>query len=387
MAVQAGVPPDAVLLLGRQAQTARLQAMGLLQDLSGLMRQARRRFGALPRVTEQWHVVAGTWFAVPYYQRLVGHWVRAAALRGAGLDPGRDFFWQWDRMRDALGALAAPEQGYWPWGIGTAPTADTDAWCWNVINSFGGGLANQRGERVTLASRETVAAVEWLAETVRALTARQALPPPSAAWTDAEKNAAFRAGITGYTFSDRLLGGDTDTGVSPRPVGDGASPGVPRAGDAVRDLEAVYLRAPEGPVARVPATSGGAVWYVPRGAPAEMVERLLEALLEPRAQQAIWAPGGAFALPAYEAGWQDPSLQGLPGGANARRFREELRSGAATADGNAGPPAPAAQATADLRLAAGMLRAALAGRSARDAVAGAAQQAEQLFRDFGLPRA
>src|SRR5919108_2237937 len=37
--VQAGVPPDALLLAGRQAQTVRFQAMGLVQDVSGLMRR------------------------------------------------------------------------------------------------------------------------------------------------------------------------------------------------------------------------------------------------------------------------------------------------------------------------------------------------------------
>ncbi len=133
VAVQAGTPPDGVLLLGRQAQTMRLQGMGLVQEVSALMRAARARHGAAPEAAERVHVLAGSWFAVPFYQRLVGHFVQPEAFAEAGLDPEREGA-SLIGIREALRRVARPAEGAWGWGIGPADTADVDAWCWSVIH-------------------------------------------------------------------------------------------------------------------------------------------------------------------------------------------------------------------------------------------------------------
>jgi hypothetical protein len=158
--VQAGLPPDAVLLLGREAQVARFHAQGLLQDVSGLLRQTLPRLDGAPAVAVALHVVAGLWLAVPWYQRLVGHWARPP-LAGGG--PGADGVVEYDTPRRV--ASEAPPAPWW-WGIGGADTPDVDAWCWGVIHAWGGGLADLSGERVALDSPETRAALEWLAGVV-----------------------------------------------------------------------------------------------------------------------------------------------------------------------------------------------------------------------------
>ncbi|MGH2367232.1 MAG: hypothetical protein ACRDI2_03455, partial [Chloroflexota bacterium] len=361
------------------AQAARLDAMGLVQDVSGLMRRTVQRFGGVPSVTKPLYVVAGGWLAVPQYQRLVGHQIGEPVLRLAGIDPDGKI--DYPTLRRALSdiskttpdrrgvpVVASPR----PWGIGAAETPDVDAWCWGVIHAWGGGLADRHGERVALASPETVAALEWLAATLSERPWRDAVHPEAGSWTDAEKNAAFVSGATAYTFTEQAL----------VPT-ESRSPGT---GEGDSRADAVYLRTPAGPVERPRAIGGGAAWFLPRGAPPEPVERLLEALLEPTIQRRLWQAGGGFALPAYLAGWDDPVLASLPDFRNAQRFRNELTNGGfLSATGNSGPETAASQAIGDAGLGIGMLRAVLAGRPAREVVAEAQQQATQLFRDYGLP--
>jgi ABC-type glycerol-3-phosphate transport system substrate-binding protein len=369
VAVQAGVPPDALLFCGRQAQTARLHAMELVQDVSGLLRTTRQRYGRVAPVTEVWHVVAGNWFAVPYYQRLVGHWVRPEALRDSGIDPGA-VGTRFERLAQALldapgvaeGAAGAPA---WSWGIGPADTVDVDTWCWDVIHAFGGALADPKGERVQLASPETVAALEWIQQTFAALGAHGRVPPAASEWPDDRKNAAFLAGDTGYTFTERLL---------PRlPAADGRQ-------------SPAYLLAPAGPVNRPRVTGGGAAWYVPRGAPAPLIERLIERLLEIPAQQAVWRSGGGAALPAFEGTWDDAVARELASDPNVARFRQEMAGGGfASATGNAGPETASSQGVAEARLGAAMLRAVVSGRAPAVVMGEAQASAAAVFRDFGLP--
>jgi hypothetical protein len=228
IAVQAGVAPDGVLLIGRQAQTARLQEMGLLQDVSGLMRTAKARAGALPEAIERVHFLQGRWFAAPLYQRLTGHWVRGEVFTRAGLDPevATETF---DGLRAALARLGG-------WGMRPDDTPEADAWCWGVIHAWGGVLTDRAGERVTLVSAQTAAALDWM------VAAFGELP-------ESVGNAPY-----GYTEGS-------------------APPG------------ATLVTGPAGPAARPRMVGGGAVWLLPRGAPPDPPERLWEALLQPDAQR------------------------------------------------------------------------------------------------------
>jgi hypothetical protein len=374
VAVQAGTPPDALLLLGREAQVARLQSQGLLLDVSALMRRVGRRQGGPLAVSETLHVVAGSWFAVPWYQRLVGHWVREPVLRAGGLR--RDGEVTYAALRQALAGAGAAGASVAPWGIGGADTADTDAWCWGAIHAWGGGLAERKGERVNLDTPQTVGALEWLAET---LGGTRSIHPAAGGWADGEKNGAFGRGETAYTYSERAIaqgaGGDPA-----RPAGSSPLPSPP--------APAVYLRTLAGPVARPRAVGSGGVWLLPRGGAAEATERLLEALLDPALQRPLWAAGGGFALPAYLGGWDDSAIAGAPWAEPARRFRAELDldgDAFVSAAGNGGPETGAAQAIGALRFGAGMLRAVLAGRPAGDVVAETQRRAAELYRSFGLP--
>jgi hypothetical protein len=388
--VQAGLPPDALLLAGRQAQTARFVAMGLVQDLSGLMRQVWRRFRGAPPIAEQMHVVAGNWFAVPYYQRLVGHWVREAPFAAAGLDTA-GALGTWDALREALRRVAnvpdASHAGRRPrgWGIGAADTPDVDAWCWGAIHAWGGALADLKGEHVILASSATTAALEWLAAALADAPGNTS--PDGAGPTDAQKNAAFLSGAAAYTFTERVLAGAPGGGGT---VGPTASSTVGGAGVSPQPdmADVLYLPAPAGPVSRPRAIGGGAAWFLPRGAPPEPVERLIEAVLDPAAQRRLWQAGGGFVLPAYTVGWEDAAVAALPQARSAARFRDELTNGGfASATGNGGPETAASQAIGEARLAAGMLRAVAAGRPPADVAAEAERLAIQVFRDFGLPGA
>lgn len=358
--VQAGVAPDALLLLGRQGQAARFRAMGLVLDASEPMRGAVRRFGALPAVAEVVYVIGGNWLAVPYYQRLVGHWAREDALRSLGLDPEGAL--DYAALRPLLG------------GPGGGDTTDADAWCWGVIHAWGGGLADHDGGRVILSSPHTVAALRWLAETLAAPARGVGARPAGAGPAEAAGEEAFLSGTTAYTYNEW----GPVAGATASPAGGGAA--------------AVYLRTPAGPAARPRAVGGGAAWFLPRGARQDAVERFLDALREPARQRALWQAGAGFALPAHDGLWDEagPSgpLAAVPEGQvrrNVQRFRDELTNGGfVSATGNGGPETAASQAIGAARLGARMLRAVLRGRPAEAVVAEAHDLAVQLFRDYGL---
>ncbi|HEU5315557.1 MAG TPA: hypothetical protein VFX49_05565, partial [Chloroflexota bacterium] len=328
--VQAGLPPDGVLLLGRQAQTARLQGMGLLQDVSGLMRTAKARAGALPEAIERQHFLRGTWFAAPLYQRLTGHRVRADVFARAGLDP--------ETATATLGDLRASiDRLGMGWGVAPEDTADADAWCWGVIHAFGGALADRSGERVTLASPQTAAALEWLVAAFRALPGARGDAP--------------------YVYTE----------------------GSPPAG-------ASLVSGPAGPAQRPRAVGGGAVWVLPRGAPPDPVERLWEALLQPDVQRRLWGAGAGFALPVFEGQWSDPAVAALPDQESVRRYRALLAPGGFISHaGQAGDPTPAAQVVEAARLGVRMVRAALGGRPIAEVLAAALGDAEAIYREHAFP--
>jgi len=356
--VQAGLPPDGMLLFGRQAQTVRWQAMGVLQDVSALMRSARSRYGAAPEVAERVHRVAGNWFAVPLYQRLVGHWIYPGVDASSLLS-----------LRDSFAGAGGK------WGIGPADTEDVDGWCWNAIHAWGGTLAERSGERVTLASAETAAALAWLASTFSDPAWRDAVHPGVAEWSDAQKNHAFVAGETAYTYTERGL------------------PQMPPAGAGkVTPLLVPAPASPVGPVStggttvRPRAVGGGAAWLLPRGAKAEPVERLWEALLRPEVQRRLWAAGAGFALPAFESGWSDPAVGALPNQESVRPYREQLATGGFVSYvGQGGPETGASQAVRAARLAARMLGAVARGRSVSEVLADATADAVAVYREHGLP--
>ena len=362
--VQAGLPPDGMLLFGRQAQTVRWQALGFLQEVSALMRSARSRSGAAPEVAERMHMVAGNWFAAPLYQRLVGHWI----------SPGVDAS-SMPSLRDSLAGAPRTTGREGAWGIGPADTEDVDSWCWNAIHAWGGALADRSGERVTLASAETAAAIEWLAATFRDSPWREAVHPDAAQWSDAQKNDAFASGATAYTCTERALpqGQPAEAGKSPPLLAPApASPTGP-AGSG-------------GSTVRPRAVGGGAVWLLPRGASAESVERVWEALLRPETQRRLWAVGAGFALPAFEGGWSDPAVGMLPNQESVRRYREQLSTGGFVSYvGQGGPETGASQAVRAARLAARMLVAVVRGRTVSEVLADANADAVAVYKEHGLP--
>ena len=104
-------------------------------------------------------------------------------------------------MNDAALATSDPEGEYWGWGC--TPNQSGDGWGFlmMVINAFGGSYTDETGLVVTFDSPETLAAVEWIAETYSNEMYADMLPPGILSWTDISNNEAYLAGTVGYTHN------------------------------------------------------------------------------------------------------------------------------------------------------------------------------------------
>ena len=97
-----------------------------------------------------------------------------------------------------------PSKKVWGWGVTINKSGDGHGVIMAAIQTFGGRIVDETGQKVTFNSPETVAAVKWLAETYTAEKYKPMLPPGIESWTDPSNNEAFLAGkiaLTSNAFS------------------------------------------------------------------------------------------------------------------------------------------------------------------------------------------
>jgi multiple sugar transport system substrate-binding protein len=130
----------------------------------------------------------------------VGAWfARRDLLEAAGIDP--QSLDTWDKRRDAALAISDPDNEVWGWGLTINRSGDGHGLIMSVIHSFGGSITDDSGLNVIFNSPETVAAVEWLAETYTSDMYKPMLPPGIESWGDSNNNEAYLAGTVGFTLN------------------------------------------------------------------------------------------------------------------------------------------------------------------------------------------
>jgi len=196
-AVQAGNPPD---LAYHVLSIPQMYALDIVEDVSDVVEQVMALYGDVVPVNAEFNAkIDGKWWAVPYMST-VGAWFARRDLFEA-VDIDVQSLDTWDKRRDAALAVSDPDNNVWGWGLTVNRSGDGHGLIMSVIQSFGGSIVDESGLRVVFNSPETVAAVEWLAETYTSDKYKPMLPPGIESWTDTNNNEAYLAGTVALTLN------------------------------------------------------------------------------------------------------------------------------------------------------------------------------------------
>ncbi len=196
--VAAGNPPD--FLYQSNINNQNMAVLGIVQDVGDIVEEAQNRYGNLMTGinADTNSTYNDVWYAIPYIGNGPGLFMRGDKLEGTGM--AAEDLGTWDARRDACLAMSDPDNEFWGWGLTINQSGDGFGFIEGLVQSFGGHYTDESGTIVTYDSPETVAAVEWLAETYdRNGKYADMLPPGVESWGDISNNEAYLAGSIGYT--------------------------------------------------------------------------------------------------------------------------------------------------------------------------------------------
>ncbi len=299
-AVEAGNPPD----LGYHVLSIpQMYALNLVEDVTDVVETLINQYGAVvPRIAEANAKIDGRWWAVPFMCTTGAWFARRDVFEAAGIDVNT--LDTWDARREAALAVSDPDNNMWGWGLTINRSGDAHGFILSVIQGFGGSFTDETGLRVTFNSPETLAAVEWLAETYMSDRFRPMLPPGIESWTDTSNNEAYLAGTIALTINQPSVYAAAKANNNP-----------------VFENTAV-LHNPLTLDGRL-LEAGSSGWLtIFRGAPnVDAAKQLIVHLLNPATYVPMAQNGGGLFLPAYENLWTDEVLGTDP---NFAVFREIL---------------------------------------------------------------
>lgn len=297
-AVQAGNPPD----LGyHQLSIPQMWSLDIVEDVTDVVEELTSLYGIpVPRIAEFNAKHDGRWYGVPFMSYTGAWFARRDLLEAKGIDAAS--LRTWDDYRDAALAISDPANNVWGWGVTVNRSGDAHGFILSVIQAWGGSFTDESGLVVTFNSPETLAAVEWLAETYTSETYRSMLPPGIESWTDTSNNEAYLAGTIGFTTNQ------------PSVYGKAKADGNPVFENTV------VLHSPAALDGRI-LEAGGSGWLtIFKGSQnIDLTKELIYSLLDPTTYTPMVQQGGGLFLPAYENLWTEDALGTDP---NFQVFRD-----------------------------------------------------------------
>lgn len=294
-AVRAGNPPD--IAYTSNVSIAQMDLLGLLEDVTDVVDEAVSRYGnIMPGINAAKNgQFDGKWKAVPFIAGTTGYFFRGDKLKEKGIDPAN--LETFEKRREAALAISDPDGEFWGWGATPNQSGDGYGFLNSVILAFGGHYTDETGLIVQFDSPETLAAVEWLAETYdRDGKFGPMLPPGIESWGDISNNEAFLAGSIGYTQNAFSVYAQAKRDDNP----------------VFKDI--VLLRAPE--ANNGDSRDGGNTngWLtIFKGAPnVELAKKLALDLLDPKNFVPMSEVAGGLFMPAYENLWTDELIAADP---------------------------------------------------------------------------
>ena len=360
-AVNAGTPPD---LLGKDLSGYQMKFLGLLEPLDDLAREMIARYGEPMPGTQNDTLIDGKWWGVPWFTRSGGYWGRKSWFDEAGLDmvAATDTL---EGLPEALLKISDPGKRRYGWGMTINTCGDGESVVQSTCMMFGSRLTDESGQVVRLDSPETVRAVTWLTSIYTDPKYRPMLPPGVNSWTDPSNNEAWLAGQIGFASNAGTLYAQSR-----------------QEGNLLGD-DTYLLQQPAGPDgARLRGANCNRFWVFKGSKNVEGSKDFIRYMLDPVAQEALWTYTPGYVLPAYTSGWDDPIIQAER---NSKAFQPvALATPPYNGISYPGKNTAAAAAVNSQNVYTKMTARVLGGMPAADSVKQAAQQAVQIYQQYGL---
>lgn len=360
--VQAGNAPDVYF---DNIPVRQFQFLGVLEDVTDLVAEMAAANG---ETTPGFTTAANfddAWWGVPWFTRVDGWWARTDLFEPAGVDV--DTLLDLNSRREAALNISDAANNLWGWGITINRSTDARALVQAVLFAHGSTLQDESGERVTFNSPESVAALDWLAETYGSETYAPMLPTGWGAWVDTSNNEAFLAGTLALTQNAGTM------------YANAVLNEVPFAGD-IAYLPNVVRNSDGGSIDQL---AGVLLHVIKDTRNKDAAYDLIRHLLSTPVQQRIWEISLAYAVPAYRNGWTDPIVTSSP---NSVRAEAAVWNNIDfTGLRWPGPSSAAVDAVGGSFDQTDMIGAVLQGRSSEEVVAEYHDRWVQIWQDFGLP--
>jgi multiple sugar transport system substrate-binding protein len=210
--VRAGTARD-LAFMSDERFVGQLQNLGDLEDVTDVVEEMKALYGEPATEATNFCVFNGRWFAIPYHFIAAGMFLRKDwyAEKGLPIKPT----YTWEELRDNALAVSDPAQRRFGWGITINRSGDANGFIESVINTYGGSIADNTGQRVVFNSPETVEAVTFIGDIYTNPKWEPMLPPGIESWTDTGNNENWLAGIIGVTNNQYSIYADSKTKGNP----------------------------------------------------------------------------------------------------------------------------------------------------------------------------
>ena len=351
-------------LIMRDLSARVLNFFDLTRDATTQVKRIEIKYGTANTGARASHIVDGKWIGVPFYDRSGNYWVREDKFGAAGFSIEKGSFDTWDSLREACLAVSKPSENFYGWGMTTNRSGDGESLVQTVMQQFGGALADETGEMVTLSSPETIDAMTWLSDCYLNPTYQSMVPPGVNAWNDLSNNEAFLAGVIGFTSNAGTIYAKAK--LDGNPIADSI----------------MLVPVPKGPLGLRLQGSAPHYHYFMKGSQNfEAATDLSEHLLSEPIQRGMWAISYGYTVPAWSKYWEHPDVTGnkiamafRPVAANEPPFQGLAWRG---------PLSEAAEAVNQESVMTDLMGEVLGGKRVDIAVRDAHQRCVQIFKSFG----
>lgn len=270
-------------------------ALNLLTDVTDFVKQLTDAYGAAMPILPAGLTKDGKYYAVPFFTSSDAWFLRKDKCAAKGIDPAT--IDTYEKARDAALAINDPANRFYGWGFSPYAAGDAAQLITHVVHSYGGGIQDKAGTKVTWNSPETVAAITFLSDIYTNPKYKPMLPPGYESWDGSGNNMAWLNGTIGMTANAFTLYAKAHDDKNPV-------------------FEQTYvLQRPKGPATMSGALRGGQLGYfaIPKGAKnADLMKETIKYIMQPEQWSQVAAKGGGLILPAFESQWKNEFFKSDP---------------------------------------------------------------------------